>query len=58
MRVIFDSKEKVSVYCDRRYSKWAQRGISGREHQLLTSLLEEIDGQICLQKEMFFRVAP
>ncbi len=42
MPVVFDSKEKVSVYCDRRYSKWVQRGISGREHQLLASLLEEL----------------
>jgi SAM-dependent methyltransferase len=42
VRVVFDSKEKVSVYCDRRYSTWAQRGISGKERQLLTSLLDEL----------------
>ena len=42
MRDIYDSKDKVSIYCDHRYSTWAQRGISGREHGLLTSLLEEL----------------
>ncbi len=42
MRDIYDSKDKVSVYCNQRYSTWAQRGISGREHGLLTSLLEEL----------------
>lgn len=42
MQVIFDSKEKVSIYCDKRYAGWAQRGISGREHRLLASLLDEL----------------
>jgi len=42
VRVVFDTEDKVSVYCDRRYSKWAQRGISGREHRLLISLLDEL----------------
>lgn len=42
VRVVFDTEQKVSVYCDRRYSQWAQRGISGREHRLLISLLDEL----------------
>jgi len=42
VRVVFDTEDKVSVYCDQRYSKWAQRGISGREHRLLVSLLDEL----------------
>lgn len=29
-----------------------------QREQLLTELLEDIDAQICIQKEMFFRIAP
>jgi len=42
VRTIFDSSEKVTVYHQQRYSGWVQRGISGREHQVLGSLLDEM----------------
>ncbi len=40
--MIFDSRDKVSVYHDKRYASWVQRGISEREQQLLVSLLDEM----------------
>jgi len=45
VRTIFDSSEKVAAYHRQRYSGWVQRGISGREHQVLGALLEELPRQ-------------